>query len=51
MTRPLWFDELDALASRFAHTGVSDDLASLSMLEAWYLLQYLRRLAATQATG
>ena len=51
MTRPLWFDELDALAARFAHMGVSEDLAALSMLEAWHLLRYLRRLAETQATG
>ena len=51
MTHPLWFDELDALATRFAHTGVSDNLLSLFMLEAWHLLRYLRRLAATQATG
>ena len=51
MTRPLWFDELDALAVRFAYTGVSNDLAYLSMLEAWHVLRYLRRLAATQATG
>ena len=51
MTRPLWFDELDALAARFAHMGVSEDLAALSVLEAWHLLRYLRRLAEIQATG
>ena len=51
MMRPLWFDELDALVARFAHMGVSEDLAALSMLEAWHLLRYLRRLAETQATG
>ena len=51
MTRPQWFDELDALAARFAHSGASDDLGSLSMLEAWHLLSYLRGLATTQATG
>lgn len=51
MSRPDWCNELEGLATRFAHMGVSDDLASLSMLEAWQLLQYLRRLAETQATG
>ena len=51
MSRPGWCNELEALATRFAHMGVSDDLASLSVLEAWQLLQYLRRLAETQATG
>ena len=51
MTHPRWFDELSVLAARFAHTGVSDDLASLSMLEAWHLLRFLRRLVATQARG
>ena len=51
MSRPDWCNELEALATRFAHMGVSEDLAALSMLEAWQLLQYLRRLAETQATG
>lgn len=50
MTRPQWFDELDALAARFAHTGVSADLGALSIMETWLLLAYLRRLAET-STG
>jgi hypothetical protein len=51
MSRPGWFNELETLAVRFTHLGVSEDLASLSLLEAWQLLQHLRRLAETQATG
>ena len=51
MSRPNWCNELETLATRFAHMGVSEDLASLSVLEAWQLLQHLRRLAETQATG
>ena len=48
---PHWLGELETLATRFAHMGVSEDLAALSTLEAWQLLIYLRRLAETQATG
>ena len=54
MSRPkwsAWCGELETLASRFAHMGVCQDLAALSTLEAWQLLQYLRRLAEPQATG
>jgi hypothetical protein len=48
---PVWRGELETLATRFAHMGVGEDLASLSELEAWQLLQHLRRLAEAQATG
>jgi hypothetical protein len=48
---PNWLGELETLVTRFAHIGVSEDIAALSVLEAWQLLTYLRRLAETQATG
>ena len=51
MINPSWLNELQTLASRFSHLGVREDLASLSVVEAWQLLRYLRRLAETQATG
>ncbi len=51
MSDPAWLNELQTLAARFSHLGVSEDLAALSELEAWQLLRYLRRLAETQATG
>jgi hypothetical protein len=51
MTAPSWLNELETLSVRFSHLGVSADLASLSVAEAWHLLLYLRQLAQTQATG
>ena len=51
MSRPDWCSDLEARATRIAHMGISEDLASLSALEAWQLFPYLRRLAETQATG
>jgi hypothetical protein len=54
MSRPQWFDELDALATvkrALCANGVSADLGSLSIMEAWLLLAYLRRFADTSATS
>ena len=51
MSAPTWLNELETLSERFSHLGVSADLASLSLSEAWYVLRYLRRLADTQAAG
>ena len=51
MSAPTWLNELETLAVPFSHLGVSADLASLSLSEAWHLLRYLRRLTDTQATG
>ena len=45
MSAPAWLTELETLAVRFAHLGVSADLASLTLAEAWGVLQYLRRMA------
>ena len=51
MSAPTWLNELETLSVRFSYLGVSADLASLSLSEAWHLLQYLRRHADTQASG
>ncbi len=45
MSRPEWCNELEALATRFAHMGVSQDLAALSTVELWGVLQFLRAIA------
>ena len=45
MSAPAWLNELEALSVRLSHIGVSADLASLTLTEAWALLQYLRRMA------
>ena len=45
MSAPTWLNELEALSERFSHLGVSADLASLTLAEAWAVLQYLRRVA------
>lgn len=45
MSRPEWCNELEALAIRFPQAGVSADLASMSLVELWGVLQYLRTLA------
>ena len=45
MSRPAWLNELETLSVRFSYLGVSTDLASLSLDEAWGLLLYLRRVA------
>ena len=45
MSTPAWLNELEALSVRFSHLGVSADLNSLTLAEAWAVLQYLRRVA------
>ncbi len=39
-----WRAELEALAVRFSHLGITADLASLAEVEAYALLTLLRRL-------
>ena len=54
MSRPERFDVLDALATvkrAVCANGVSADLGSLSIMGAWLLLAYLRRLADMSATS
>ena len=43
---PSWLEELQELALRYPALGVGPDLAALSTIELWGVLQYLRRLAA-----
>lgn len=45
MNNEAWLERLELLISRFSHLGVSDDIASLSLVEAWGLYRYLDRLA------
>lgn len=46
MSRPAdWPEQLQALAWRFAGAGVTPDLAALTVVEAWGLFVFLRRLA------
>ena len=45
MSAPAWLNELEALSVRFSHLGVSADLASLTLAEAWAVLQFLRAVA------
>jgi hypothetical protein len=45
MNCPDWLSELESLVIRFPHMGVSEDLAALSLTEAWGVLQMLRKLA------
>ena len=40
-----WYTDLEALAIRFAHLGVTADLSALTIAEAYALLCWLRRLA------
>lgn len=47
MKRPSdWLKELDILAWRFAHLGISADLAGMTVCELAGLYSYLSRLAA-----
>ena len=50
MSVPAWVNELEALSVRFSHLGVSADLASLTLAEAWAVLQFLRRIALLHGT-
>ena len=40
-----WMERLQCLSVRFAHLGISPDLAALSIVEAWGLYLLLSRLA------
>lgn len=42
-----WREELDWLAVRYAHLGISSDLAALTYVEGYALLSWLRTLEAT----
>jgi hypothetical protein len=50
MSRGDWFSELESLAIRFSHMGITADLAALTVIEAWGVLQMLRKLAETQSS-
>lgn len=41
-----WRQELDDLATKYSYLGISPDLASLSLLEAWGLYQWLSRVGS-----
>ncbi len=40
-----WLDDLQLLVARFRYLGISDDIASLSIIELWGLYLFLSRLA------
>jgi hypothetical protein len=40
-----WLTKLDSLATRYAHFGLTADLAALTLVEAYALLALLRRIA------
>lgn len=40
-----WLESLYSLATRLSHTGVSIDLACLSLAELWGVYRFLRRIA------
>ena len=40
-----WLERLQMLIARFSYLGISADITSLSMFEAWGLYCYLSRLA------
>jgi hypothetical protein len=50
LSRVDWLNELESLAIRFPQTGVSADLAALTLTEAWGVLQMLRKLAESQSS-
>lgn len=41
-----WWFELDDLVTKYSHLGIGPDMASLSLVEAWGLYQWLSRLGA-----
>jgi hypothetical protein len=45
MSGPVWFGELESLVIRFPQMGVGADLAALTVIKAWGVLQMLRKLA------
>jgi len=44
MSSETW-ERLQTLCNRFAHLGISADLAALSIIELWGMYQFLSRLA------
>ena len=46
-----WPDQLRALACRFSAYRISADLAGLTLVEAWGLFEFLRRLAGCSDAG
>lgn len=45
---PSWRQELNDLVAKYSYLGISPDLASLSLLEAWGLYRWLSRLGGQQ---
>lgn len=45
MSNETWLDRLQYLSVRFSNLGIGEDLAALSMIEAWGLYLFLSRLA------
>lgn len=45
MTSNSWLDQLHFLLERFSYLGISEDLASMDLIELWGVYHYLRRLA------
>jgi hypothetical protein len=45
MSASAWLKELQVLAARFGHCGITPDLAALTLAEARGVLAFLRRLA------
>lgn len=45
MNNQYWLNELEMLLARFSYIGISADMATIGILEAWGLYCYLSRLA------
>ena len=45
MDNEIWLERLQSLCVQYSHLGVSADVASLSIVEAWGLYLFLSRLA------
>lgn len=48
MNNEAWLKRLHGLRERFSRLGMGADLASLSIIEAWGLYCFLRRLAGEE---
>lgn len=44
MDNDTWLERLQMLGNRFSHLGIGDDLAALSIIEAWGVYRFLLRL-------
>ena len=42
---PLFLNDLERLATRFAHLNLIGDLSSMSLVELWAVYRFLRRLS------